>query len=134
MTDTAQTAGFMIMIREEVFMKSKYAKVVITVWVVSRGCFNDERLVADREIPTGIIPDDAGTFDFFTDFRKLNENDRRDYGESAKNIRITAISDEQISYIENGKEGTCSADSTLYFVVDYDKSSLLSYQFALYYK
>lgn len=112
-------------------MKSKYSKVKITVWVVSRGCFNDERLVAERDIPTEIIPDDASTFDFFTDFRKINENDKIDYKKLAENIKITAINDETISYIQNGKEKAESVGSTLYFSVGYDKASIISYQFTL---
>lgn len=113
-------------------MKSKYSKVKITVWLINRGCFNDEWLIADREIPTDTIPDDASAFDFFTDFRNLNENDKHDYGAFAKNFSITAISDETISYIENGKTETASADSTLYLTVNYDKSNLLSFHFSLY--
>ena len=112
-------------------MKSKYSKVEITVWVVSRGCFNDERLVAEREIPTEIIPDDASTFDFFTDFRKINENDKIDYKKLAENIKITAINDETISYIEDGATRTESVRNTLYFTVSYDKDSIISYQFSL---
>ena len=49
-------------------MKSKYSKVSITVWLINRGCFNDEWLVADREVPTDTIPDDASAFDFLPIF------------------------------------------------------------------
>ena len=112
-------------------MKSKYSKVKITVWVVSRGCFNDERLVAERDIPTEIIPDDASTFDFFTDFRKINENDKIDYKKLAENIKITAINDETISYIKDGEAITESVKNTLYLTVSYDKDSIISYQFSL---
>ena len=71
-------------------------------------------------------------FRFFTDFRNLNENDKHDYGAFAKNFSITAISDETISYIENGKAETASAGSTLYLTVNYDKSNLLSFHSSLY--
>lgn len=113
-------------------MKSKYSKVIITVWVVNRKFFNDERLVADREIPTEIIPDDASTFDFFTDFRKISKNDKCDYAAFARNFKITAISDKEIAYVENGNAQTSPADRIIYFVTDYDKSDMLSFQFALY--
>ncbi len=112
-------------------MKSKYSKVVITVWAVARCCFNDERLVAKREIPTEIIPDDASTFDFFTDFQNVESTG--DYSQFAKNLKILAIDDEKITYVENGKTETSSTDMSAHLVVnDCDKAYMLSYEFKLY--
>lgn len=107
-------------------MKSKYSKLEITVWAVARGCFNDERLVAKREIPTEIIPDDASTFDFFTDFQNVESTG--DYSRFAENLKILAIDDEKITYVENGRTETSSTGMSTCLVVNgSDKSYMLSY-------